>query len=216
MQTKSKSLSSEFQNFPIFSYVNSRSRRFQQQFNYMEAQYPQPGVQPINFNQMNPQDLWTYQNGFQNNQFYYGCFEPQQYPEIPCSSSDSRIFPEDGKTRIEETGVEESEAVDELSQILVECLKKADIRTQEVLLRKFFFEIEKEIPLERFLVDRIKHSKINSLSEKIPGCSQETGKEITTREVDASSAPEEETSEKLERFKVKTVQVGEIVKEEAG
>lgn len=104
-------------------------------------------------------------------------------------------------------GVEESEVVEELVEILVECVKKVDVKGQEILLRKFFFEIEKEIPLRRFLVDRLKQSRISSLFENIPACSGDFQPE--TREI-----KEDDKSERLDRFKVKTVQVGVVVKEE--
>lgn len=112
-------------------------------------------------------------------------------------------------------GVKESEVVDELMQILIDCVKREDVRGQEILLRKFFFEIEKEIPLQGFLLDRLKHSKISSLFGTAPASSHDYFRpetEIITREVNVSEAGE--TSEKLERFKVKTVQVGDVVKEE--
>lgn len=95
--------------------------------------------------------------------------------------------------------MEESEVVDEVLQILVECVKKADIRGQEILLRKFFFEIEKEMSLETFLVQRLQNSKLSRLFQ--------SEAEISTRELNMEK-------EKLERFKIKTVQVGVIVKEE--
>lgn len=108
-------------------------------------------------------------------------------------------------------GVEESEVVEELVQILVDCVKKVDVKGQEILLRKFFYEIEKEVPLQSFLVDRLKRSKISSLFENLPACSGDSRSEteFRTREL-----VEEETEEKLERFKIKTVQIGVVVKEE--
>ncbi|KAL9153445.1 hypothetical protein ABFS82_10G049300 [Erythranthe guttata] len=121
---------------------------------------------------------------------------------------------------------EESEAVDELIQILVECLKEVDIRTREFLLRKCFFEIEKEIPLERFLVDRIKQSRVKLLSdlmEKIQWRSRifsdDDGDVCKNNESDRAFATRElvelsSISEKMERFKVRTVKIGEVVKEE--
>ncbi|KAL7096677.1 hypothetical protein ACP275_10G094200 [Erythranthe tilingii] len=133
----------------------------------------------------------------------------------------------EGKTRFQEK-TEESEAVDELIQILVECLKEADIRTREVLLRKCFFEIEKEIPLERFLVDRIKQSRVKLLSDLIEKIqwrerifsddedgdvckiNNESDRAFATRELVELSSD----SEKMERFKVRTVKIGEVVKEE--
>lgn len=107
-------------------------------------------------------------------------------------------------------GVEESEVVEELVQILVECVKKVDVKGQEFLLRKFFYEIEKEIPLQSFLVDRLKRSKISYLFENLPACSGDSRSEteFRTREI------KEETPEKLDRFKIKTVQIGVVVKEE--
>ncbi|KAG6427499.1 hypothetical protein SASPL_111745 [Salvia splendens] len=104
--------------------------------------------------------------------------------------------------------VEETVVVDELMQILVECVKQADVRGQELLLRKFFFEIEKEIPLQGFLVDRLKHSKISSLFHSDDYFGSESEMMMSSRELEG------ETSKKPERFKVKTVQVGGVVKEE--
>lgn len=115
-------------------------------------------------------------------------------------------------------GIEESEVVDELLQILVECMKKADIRGQEILLRKFFFEIEKEMSLERFLVERLQHSKISRLFDQRLFRSEaevEAEAEISTRELNVAEEGETTSEkEKLERFKIKTVQVGVVVKEE--
>lgn len=113
--------------------------------------------------------------------------------------------------------VEETVVVDELMQILVECVKQADVRGQELLLRKFFVEIEKEIPLQGFLVDRLKHSKISSLFRCDSACSDDYfGSEsemMRSREL-IVAAEGETTSKKPERFKVKTVQVGGVVKVE--
>ncbi|PIN13853.1 hypothetical protein CDL12_13525 [Handroanthus impetiginosus] len=157
-------------------------------------------------NYLNP-ELWTYQYGIlQNNQSIYDYSDPTQYSGIPRSSYDSRSFSEAGKR-------EEVEAVDELLQILVECLKEADMRTREVLLRKFFLEIEKETSLEEFLVERINKSKIRLL---LSGdvCDQR-GREISLSEKQkADGLSGDGSSKKMERFKVKTVQVGEVVKEE--
>ncbi|KAK4419336.1 hypothetical protein Salat_2346500 [Sesamum alatum] len=201
----------------MFSQMNSCARRFQ--LNYMEEQFPGPG-EPINFYQMNPQS-WAFQQGFQDNLQYF-----HEFPGIPDSdrtSSDSRSSPGNEETGFQETCVQESEAVDELLQILVECLKKADMRTREVLLRKFFVEIEKETAMEGFLIERIKHSKINVFSNSLsrtPSCCRDNDRipvgdiyESATREVDRPLG--EGTSIKLGRFKVKTVQFGQVVKEEA-
>ncbi|PIN13850.1 hypothetical protein CDL12_13522 [Handroanthus impetiginosus] len=140
-----------------------------------------------NYYQMNP-ELWTYQYGFfQNNQFIYDYFDPAQYSGI------SRF------------------TVDELLQILVECLKKADTRMREVLLKKFFFEIEKS--LEEFLVKRITKSKIKMLLSG--DVYDQRGKEINVLEKqEADGLSGDKSSKKLERFKIKTVKVGEVVKEE--
>ncbi|XP_047963665.1 uncharacterized protein LOC125208134 [Salvia hispanica] len=134
------------------------------------------------------------------------CFEEKfetQYPQ----PIDQSMF----------ASVEETVVVDELMQILVECVKQADVRGQELLLRKFFFEIEKEIPLQGFLVDRLKHSKISSLFHSDSACSddffQSESEVMSSRELIVEEE-EEETSKKPERFKVKTVQVGGVVKEE--
>ncbi|GFP97568.1 hypothetical protein PHJA_001900900 [Phtheirospermum japonicum] len=112
-------------------------------------------------------------------------------------------YDETNSTSFPETNNEkEVEVVDELVGILVECLKRADIKTREALLRRFFFEIEKEESLERFLVERIKHSKLYSES-----CLDNN----ETRGINN----DEMMSEKPERFKVRTVRVGEVVREEA-
>lgn len=103
-------------------------------------------------------------------------------------------------------GIEESEVVDELLQILVECVEKADIRGQQILLRKFFFEIEKEMSLQTFLVQRLQNSKLSRLLD------QRRFQSEATRELNMGETTSEK--EKLERFKIKTVQVGVIVKEE--
>ncbi|KAL7170392.1 hypothetical protein ACSBR2_035291 [Camellia fascicularis] len=142
------------------------------------------------------------------------------------SSSEDRIHfsPSTGKTP-----KGEKEAVDELLLILIECMDELNTRSRESLLRKFFSEIEKEERLERFIVERLKQSKVKSISdlcEKLPASVRvemnsdgstnvlpsisETDDYVddgitTTRSIHDSV---EELSLKLERFKVRTLKIG--------
>ncbi|KAG5553382.1 hypothetical protein RHGRI_011308 [Rhododendron griersonianum] len=118
----------------------------------------------------------------------------------------------------------EKEAVDELLRILIECMEELNTRSRETLLHKFFSEIEREERLERFIVERLKQSRVKAISdlcEKLPkrksGFKVRTldlGGPVLTRSISESV---EELSQKLEsRFKVKTLDLGGpvVVKEE--
>ncbi|KAA8518613.1 hypothetical protein F0562_016087 [Nyssa sinensis] len=116
----------------------------------------------------------------------------------------------------------EVEAVAELIQILTDCMGELRTKSRELLLMKFFSEIEKEPSLESFIIQRLKQSKVGLISElleKLPersaggqGNSEEMNTDsISTRGLDESV---EELTQKLERFKVKTLDLGEVVEEE--
>lgn len=145
------------------------------------------------------------------------------------SSNSDRIIslsPSNGKTP-----KGEKEAVDELLAILIECMEELNTRSREALLRKFFSEIEREERLEQFIVERLKQSRVKALSdlcEKLPerdssdGVSTFSDTEggelpppVLTRSISESV---EELSQKLERFKVKTLDLGgpgsDVIKEE--
>ncbi|KAG5553391.1 hypothetical protein RHGRI_011317 [Rhododendron griersonianum] len=154
--------------------------------------------------------------------------EPAQYytgsDHDDTSSSDGiSLSPSTGKTP-----KGEKEAVDELLTILLECMEELNTRSKEDLLRKFFSEIEREERLERFIVERLKQSRVKAISdlcEKLPKRNSEgesdhistlsdtEGDPVLTRSISESV---EELSQKLERFKVRTLDLGGpvVVKEE--
>ncbi|KAF7145395.1 hypothetical protein RHSIM_Rhsim04G0135300 [Rhododendron simsii] len=114
----------------------------------------------------------------------------------------------------------EKEAVDELLTILVECMEELNTRSRETLLRKFFSEIEREERLEQFIVERLKQSRVKAISdlcETLPKRNSEgesdhistfsdtEGEPVLTRSISESV---EELSQKLERFKVRTLDLG--------
>ncbi|KAL2481224.1 Uncharacterized protein Adt_34190 [Abeliophyllum distichum] len=128
----------------------------------------------------------------------YQCETPETMQSYNEMCTDSFKLREDR----EET---EAESVDELVEILVECLQRSDIKTRVLLLQKFFYEIEKDVPLENFLVERVKQSKVlNAISHY---SSEMKNDSMAMRDLDGSLL-------KLERFKVKTVNVGGIVHED--
>ncbi|KAH7844329.1 hypothetical protein Vadar_026880 [Vaccinium darrowii] len=147
--------------------------------------------------------------------------------EVPVHTSDHddtnlsiSLSPPTGKTP-----KSEKEAVDELLMILVECMEELNTRSRETLLRKFFSEIEREKQLEQFIVERLKQSRVKAISElcdKLPKkesddhdskfSDTEAEPPVLTRSISESV---EELSQKLERFKVKTLDLGgAVVKEE--
>ncbi|KAL2502582.1 Uncharacterized protein Fot_36486 [Forsythia ovata] len=127
----------------------------------------------------------------------YQCEAPETMQSYNEMCTDSFKLREDR----EET---EAESIDELVGILVECLQRSDIKTRALLLQKFFYEIEKDAPLENFLVERVKQSKVlNAISHY---SSETKNDSMAMRDLDESL--------KLERFKVKTVNVGGIVHED--
>ncbi|KAF5940493.1 hypothetical protein HYC85_021660 [Camellia sinensis] len=146
--------------------------------------------------------------------------------EPATSSSEDRIHfsPSTGKTP-----KGEKEAVDELLLILIECMDELNTRSRESLLRKFFSEIEKEERLERFIVERLKQSKVKSITdlcEKLPASvREEMNSDGSNNVLPRISETEdyvddgitrtrsihdsvEELSLKLERFKVRTLKIG--------
>ncbi|XP_058212711.1 uncharacterized protein LOC131324661 isoform X2 [Rhododendron vialii] len=90
-----------------------------------------------------------------------------EFDHDDASSSDQiSLSPSTGKTP-----KGEKEAVDELLTILVECMEELNTRSRETLLCKFFSEIEREERLERFIVERLKQSRVKAISdlcEKLP------------------------------------------------
>ncbi|PSS23607.1 Soluble scavenger receptor cysteine-rich domain-containing protein [Actinidia chinensis var. chinensis] len=144
-------------------------------------------------------------------------------PEIFAAEEEGRIrlSPSTGRTPMAE-----KEAVDELLSILVECMEGLNTRSRELLLRKFFAELEREESLEQFIVERLKQSRVKAISElceKIDSYNDKDNNLIMSRGTDVDdlimsreiSESVEELSLKLERFKVRTVDVGgTIVKEE--
>ncbi|GFZ02474.1 hypothetical protein Acr_15g0010820 [Actinidia rufa] len=102
---------------------------------------------------------------------------------------------------------EEEEVVDELLQILVQCLEKVSTKSRQVLLKKFFGEVEKEISLEGFTGQRIGSSqalKIENLDEmKYPIISTQRGVGF-----------DDKLAQKLERFKIRTPVLDEVVEGE--
>ncbi|KAL7247889.1 hypothetical protein ACSBR2_002735 [Camellia fascicularis] len=113
---------------------------------------------------------------------------------------------------------EEEEVVGELFKILLECLEQMGTESRKLFLGKFFSELHKEVPLESFEVKRLRNSRaeeaISDLIQKFPVNFERVGMNSTT----ARSLHElgEEEILKLERFKVRTVNFGDVVTEELG
>lgn len=126
----------------------------------------------------------------------------------------------------------EDEVFNELTQILFECLENVDNERKGLLLRKIFSELEKESDIEKFLVKKLKLTQVKVISEFIeryPVSSQDhVGEDdvydqqetksrelkddfIETDEIGGSIA---KFSRKLERFKVKTLNIegGVVIK----
>ncbi|GFY93436.1 hypothetical protein Acr_08g0018320 [Actinidia rufa] len=103
---------------------------------------------------------------------------------------------------------EEEQVVDELLLILVQCLERVSTKSRQLLLKKFFGEVEKEMSSEGFIPERIGSSqalKIENLDEmRYPIISTQRGIGF-----------DDNSSQKLERFKIRTpVLDGVIVEEE--
>ncbi|PWA33434.1 hypothetical protein CTI12_AA618630 [Artemisia annua] len=119
----------------------------------------------------------------------------------------------------------EDEVFNELTQILFECLENVDNEHKGLLLRKIFSELEKESDIEKFIVKKLKHTQVKVISEFIeryPVSSQDhigeddvyDQQETKSRELKDDFMETDEIggsiakfSRKLERFKVKTLNI---------
>ncbi|GJV53078.1 DNA helicase [Tanacetum coccineum] len=119
----------------------------------------------------------------------------------------------------------EDEVFNELTRILFECLENVDNEHKGLLLRKIFSELEKESDIEKFLVKELKHTQVKVISEFIeryPVSSQDhigeddvcDQQETEYREIKDDYMETNEMggsiakfSRKLERFKVKTLNI---------
>lgn len=97
-----------------------------------------------------------------------------------------------------------------------ECLEEIDYKGKE-LFKKFVSNIDTEIPLGRFAREAIGESRASDFLGQIM---QKVGKKMKAQNnedfvyTDRGASIDKELSEKLERFKVKTVNIGGVVKEE--
>ena len=119
----------------------------------------------------------------------------------------------------------EDEVFNELTQILFECLENVDNKHKGLLLRKIFSELEKESDIEKFIVKKLKHTQVKVISEfmeRYPVTSQDhigehdvyDQQETKSRELKDDFMETDEIggsiakfSRKLERFKVKTLNI---------
>ncbi|KAL8230202.1 hypothetical protein R6Q59_000579 [Mikania micrantha] len=117
----------------------------------------------------------------------------------------------------------------ELIRILFECLESVDNVHKCFLLRKIFLELEKESQMENFIVEKLKHSQAKLICEfleryqerstddrigedEVKFNQQETVscrgfKEDLMQVADITNGSKSQFSHKLERFKVKTIQI---------
>lgn len=124
------------------------------------------------------------------------------YPTKPMVSGYDPITysrPQDFKLRPKNNTPSE-EVTDELTVILVECLKKLDAQSRGSLLLKFFSEMEKEMNLEDFILDRLKHSKVNAISERCDNIPSAHPTMVRGKDYHHTSMRELQESEKDERL----------------
>lgn len=134
------------------------------------------------------------------------------YPIMNCGPDEQNF-----QVRTNNNMMPSQEVTDELILILAEGLKKVDNMSRGSLLLKFFSELmEKDMNLEGFILDRLRHSKVNAISElcaNLPSAHPAvTGKDNHCTSMRGLQEYEEEL--RLERFKVKTVYFGGVVNQE--
>ncbi|KAD5803073.1 hypothetical protein E3N88_14433 [Mikania micrantha] len=121
------------------------------------------------------------------------------------------------------------ELFSELIRVLFESIESVDNVHKCLLLRKIFLEIEKESQMDSFIVEKLKHSQAKLICEfleryqersignhigedEVNFNQQETiccrgFKEDLVQVVDMTNGSKSQFSHKLERFKVKTIQI---------
>ncbi|KAD0150557.1 hypothetical protein R6Q59_024692 [Mikania micrantha] len=121
------------------------------------------------------------------------------------------------------------ELFSELIRVLFESIEGVDNVHKCLLLRKIFLEIEKESQMENFIVEKLKHSQAKLICEfleryqerstddrigedEVKFNQQETiccrgFKEDLMQVADITNGSKSQFSHKLERFKVKTIQI---------
>lgn len=114
---------------------------------------------------------------------------------------------------------DEDELFCELTRILVECLEIVDDVPKCLLLRKVFLELEKESEMENFIVEKLKHSQVKAISDFLERYQERFTNQVDEDEVKYVSRGfkqdlmELEYSHRLERFKVKTINIeGGVIK----
>ncbi|KAI3683860.1 hypothetical protein L1987_84375 [Smallanthus sonchifolius] len=119
--------------------------------------------------------------------------------------------------------VDDDELFGELTRILFDCLEHMDNVTKGLVLRKVFSELEKESKMENFIVEKLKCSQVKVISdflERYPKSSigedevEYDPPETVSRgfnedllETSATGGSKATSSHKLERFKVKTINI---------
>ncbi|KAD5803075.1 hypothetical protein E3N88_14435 [Mikania micrantha] len=124
---------------------------------------------------------------------------------------------------------DKDELFSELIRILFECLENVDNEHKGFLLRKIFLELEKESQVENFIVEKLKHSQVKLIYEFLERYQERSPddrigedevnydqeeiiscrgfKEDSTQEAGMTNGSKSQFSHKLERFKVKTIQI---------
>ncbi|KAM7515582.1 hypothetical protein LguiA_005165 [Lonicera macranthoides] len=182
-----------------------------------------------------------YQNNHLTHQYFPQPTRPMCFSHLPHlinsdgtqlpQPSSSVTFPDEERittstaTTTSAVFSQEEPVVDELVIILLECLERVDTKFKKLLLRKVFSELEKEEKLESFIIERLEHSKVKAISELLEKY-HESGVNLHNtmmRElvVDPTArkdldGPVEESTPKLERFKVRPIKLSGIVKKEEG
>ncbi|PWA55993.1 hypothetical protein CTI12_AA424910 [Artemisia annua] len=129
------------------------------------------------------------------------------YETIPsCTMQDDRYLEDEN---------EQNELHDHITGALKECLEEIDIKGKE-LFKKYVSNSDVDIPLGRLVREAIGDTPAKHLLEKIMikvgnKIKAQTDEDFVTTKREASV--DDELSQKLERFKVKTVNIGGIVKE---
>ncbi|KAI3738166.1 hypothetical protein L2E82_28186 [Cichorium intybus] len=132
-------------------------------------------------------------------------------PSIPDSSC---VMQYDG--HVEGKQEYSNEVNDHIIGALRECLEEIDIKGRE-FLKNIVSNKDVEIPLGKLAREAIGESRAKDLLEKIAkkvGKKMKAGKHDDFVVAERGVSIDEELNQKLERFKVKTVNIGGVVKED--
>jgi len=126
------------------------------------------------------------------------------------------------------TKASEEEVVNELLRILVDCFKEIGSKSRMLLLRKFFSELKEEIPMQTLILERLGNSRVQAILDsiqKVPESfrsREDLDTEIAQRNLKMKNTTIQSRSlhvgrdslRKIERFKIRTVDFGEVVNAE--